>query len=202
MKGVKYVRNSKYLIFSVLLLILSIVVLSVNALGTSLAWFTDSDRINFDGNTATVTLHQYQGVSEIDSGDRIELTSTSSTPITVENDGSISVYLRVFITCNWKNISADYGNVSNFVTLGISSSNWYMPNGNIGEFIYYKGSVASGATKTIMSSITISSIPAGAEKVVLNVWAEAVQATDAGLTAIKPSTSTLSEFKTALGIAA
>lgn len=200
MKSIKYVKNSKYLICSAILLIFAIVILAVNALGTSLAWFTDTDRVNFDGNTATVTLHQYQGASEIDSGDKIELTSTSSTPVTVQNTGSISVYMRVMITVNWKNVSADYGDVADYVTLGISSSNWYMPNGTIGEFIYYKGAVASSATKTIMSSITISTIPSGAEKVVVNVWAEAVQANDEGLTAIKPSTSTLSQFKTALGL--
>lgn len=202
MKDIKYIRNSKYLISSVLLLVFSIVILAVNALGTSLAWFTDTDRINFDGDTATVTLHEYNNGSEIDSADKIELTATSSTPVTVQNTGSISVYMRVMITVNWKNVSADYGDVKSHVTLGISSSNWYMPNGSIGEFIYYKGAVAADATATIMSSITISSIPTGAEKVVVNVLAESVQANDEGLTAIKPSTSTLSEFKTALGIAA
>lgn len=180
MKNSKYYKKSRYLSYSILLLVFAMVVLCVNILGTSLAWFTDSDTLNYRGDTATVALHEYSGGREINSGDKIELTATSSTPITVENTGSISVYIRVFISCNWKNISVDYGDVLDYVTFGINTSEWYVPTSSIGGFIYYKGAVASNATKTIMSSVTISSIPAGAEKVVINVWAEAVQANEYG----------------------
>ncbi len=191
MKNSKYFKKSRYLFCSTLLLAFAMVVLCINALGTSLAWFTDSDTLNYEGDTAIVTLHQYQGASEINSYDKIELTGTSSTPISVQNTGSIGVYIRVMITCNWKNISVDYGDVLDYVTFGINTSEWYIPTSSVGGFIYYKGAVASNVTKTIMSSVTISSIPAGAEKVVINVWAEAVQANEYGANAFAASDANL-----------
>ena len=204
MNNIKYVRNSKYLIFSILLLVFSAIILIVNALGTSLAWFTDSDTVGYQGNTATEDLQLYKGGLGIDSSYDISLSASSSEAITVKNNGSISVYLRVKITCNWQNISADYGNVINNVTFGINASEWYIPTNAIqnGDYIYYKGAVATNNTKTIISSITISSIPAGAGNVIVNVWAESVQANDYGLNAILPSGMTLSAFKTALGLGA
>ena len=204
MNNIKYVKNSKYLILSILLLVFSAIVLIVNALGTSLAWFTDTDSVGFEGNAATVDLQLYRAGVGIDSSDDISLSASSSDAITVRNTGSISVYLRVLITCNWQNTSADYGNIFNYVTFGVSSSEWYIPTNAIqnGGFIYYKGAIASNATKTILSSITISSIPAGAGNVIVNVWAESVQANDDGLEKILPSGTTLSAFKTALGLSA
>lgn len=205
MSNIKYTKKSKYLIGSVVLLMFAILILVVNTLGTTFAWFTDSSTLDFEGDTATVAIKQYYGASEINSAYNIELTSSSSTSTTVKNTGVIDEYIRVKITCNWENNNAEYGNVGNFVTLGIDSSKWYIPTNAINDFIYYKGAVASNETKTVMSSITISSIPDGAGKVVVNVWAEAVQANDYGLTAFLPNLptgTTLSDFKTALGIGA
>ena len=195
---VKYSKSSKYLIYSIFVLVFSMMLLLVNALGTTLAWFTDSDVIRFGGTTATISLQTKNGESVIDSSDII-LNSSSNSAITVKNASTISVYIRVMITCNWQNSSAQYGSASSQVALTVPNT-WYAPNGNIGSYIYFKGAVTVNTVATIISQVEITSIPEGAGAVVLNVWAEAVQANDGGLNAIKPSDLTLNQFKTALGI--
>lgn len=192
MRDIKFDNKSRYFMLSLLLLFFSIVLLSVTALGTSLAWFSDTQRLNYQGNAATVNIEVYNGATKIDSHDDIVLTSTHSTPITFTNISNINAYVRVFITCNWASNSADYGSASDYVTLAVNTDNWYIPTGRstIGGFIYYKGSVAANGTGTITSTITISTLPTNAS-VVINVWAEAVQANTYGAGAFASTDSDL-----------
>ena len=195
MENISIIKKSRFFVYSLLILLFSMVLLLVTALGTSLAWFTGTAELELGGNTATVQLKVLNGITEINSGTNISLTNTQNTPINVQNTSNVDVYIRAFITCNWENNSNSFADISSCVTINFNS-NWYAPTGRsmIGNFIYYKGAISSAvanATKELISSITISSIPTGAGSAVINVWAEAVQANSAGESAFATSDSGL-----------
>lgn len=191
---------------SLLIMIFALSMLFVSFLGSTFAWFTGSDSINFNGITPIVntTLYKYSN-SAYTTLDDSSLTISYSSPnsaigayFDLTNSDStlntnIPTYVRARIVVGWSEQGPN-GDPLEAVFPTVSSVNWYSTIGTNGSgsvskdqikngWLYYKSAipVSNIATKlAIFTSLTITNTNLVSD-VYINIYVEAVQANVTGI---------------------
>lgn len=135
-----------------LTLFVALVLLLTLAVGGSLAWLVSKDDV-------TNTMVPGQVPITIDE----EFSGTEKTKITIQNTGNIDAYIRVAVVAN-KVDKDGFVTIGTAPTLNLNTDKWQQ----LGDYYYYKGVVAPGASTDSLGSIDFTDAE-------VNILAESIQ---------------------------
>lgn len=183
-------KNIKKLNINLMALTLAIFLAFIYFVGSSFAWFTDSDDFEELGDVAQIEMQLLNGSNEpIAQAPSFTYTGTTTNSLVVKikntNISTINAIVRVMIVAFWSNGASVYETeMGHSITYAYDTNNWTAaPNGIGYDYVYYNATIAPNTTVNFLTSITFPTLPSSYNNqtatFIINV--EGLQANGAGV---------------------